>query len=141
MSPTQRVLILCTGNSCRSQMAEGLWRKLAAGAWESFSAGSDPAGYVHPMAVEAMAELGIDISDGVSKNVREFIDQPFDLVITVCGGAKESCPTLPGAERVEHWPFDDPAHAEGSDEEKRAVFRRVRDEISARIERFLASGD
>ena len=137
----KRVLILCTGNSCRSQMAEGLWRKLGEGEWESFSAGSNPAGYVHPMAIEAAGEVGVDISGGISKHLNEFVKQPFDIVVTVCGGAQESCPALPGAKKVVHWPFDDPAGAAGADEEKREVFRRVRDEIAARVEKYLETGE
>ena len=139
MAQLRRVLILCTGNSCRSQMAEALFRKLGKGDWESFSAGSRPAGYVHPLAIEAMKELGVDISENQSKHAGEFLGQPFDLVVTVCDGAKESCPTLPRARTTDHWPFEDPAGAEGTDEEKLRVFRRIRDEISARIKKFLAS--
>jgi arsenate reductase len=129
----KRVLILCTGNSCRSQMAEALWRQIAKGTWESFSAGSRPSGYVHPNAVEAMRELDIDISAYRSKSVNEFDGQPFDLVVTVCDNAREDCPFFPGAKETLHWPFFDPAEAEGSQEEQMAVFRRVRDEISATI--------
>ncbi|MFN0198590.1 MAG: arsenate reductase ArsC [Planctomycetaceae bacterium] len=135
----KRVLILCTGNSCRSQMAEGLWNRLGTGAWEAFSAGSKPAGYVHPLAIRAMSELQIDISRNTSKHLSEFESQPFDLVVTVCDNAKESCPVFLGARMTLHWPFDDPAHAQGCDEEKMAEFRRVRDEISDRIRQFLES--
>ena len=133
----KRVLILCTGNSCRSQMAEGLWQKLGAGAWEARSAGSAPAGYVHPLAIEAMAEIGIDISANRSKHVDTFSDESFDLVITVCDNAREACPTFPGAAQLLHWPFDDPATVEGAEAKKRAAFRRVRDEIEAAIRGFL----
>lgn len=136
----KRVLILCTGNSCRSQLAEGLWRKLGNGEWQSYSAGSSPAGYVHPMAVEVAGEVDVDLTQSHSKHVREFVTEPFDLVVTVCDGARESCPTLPGANEVLHWPFEDPARAEGSDDEKREVFRRVRDEITSRIESYLRDG-
>lgn len=135
--PMRRVLILCTGNSCRSQMAEGLWRQLGASHWESFSAGSNPAGYVHPLAIEAMRENGIDLSAARSKHVDEFADQAFDLVVTVCDNARESCPNFPGAKQTLHWPFDDPAHVEGSAEKKRAAFRDVRDKIGRRIASFL----
>ena len=135
------VLILCTGNSCRSQMAEGLWNHLGEGAWQAFSAGSDPAGYVHESAIAAMHEQGLDISSNRSKNVNEFLEQPIDLVVTVCDNAKDSCPTLPGAITVLHWPFEDPAHATGSDEEKMEMFRQVRDQISARIASYLNEVD
>jgi len=133
----KRVLILCTGNSCRSQMAEALWERLGNGEWESESAGSKPSGYVHPLAVQAMQELDIDISDYTSKSLEQFQEQPFDLVITVCDNAKEVCPVFVGAKETLHWPFDDPADATGTDEEKMTMFRRVRDEIKERIEAFL----
>jgi arsenate reductase len=133
----KRVLILCTGNSCRSQMAEALWRQIAKRTWESFSAGSRPSGYVHPKAIEAMRELGVDISAYRSKSVSEFDGQPFDLVVTVCDNAREACPFFPGAKETLHWPFFDPAEAEGSQDEQMAVFRRVRDEISATISSYL----
>jgi arsenate reductase len=130
----KRVLILCTGNSCRSQMAEALWQSVGT-SWEAHSAGSRPAGYVHPLAVEAMGELGIDIASFRSKHVDEFNGQPFDLVVTVCDNAREACPIFPAATTL-HWPFDDPADATGDDRIK--VFRRVRDEIRDRIQRYLA---
>lgn len=133
------VLILCTGNSCRSQMAEALWNDLAGGAWQAVSAGSRPAGYVHPLAVQVLSELGLDLSRNRSKHVDEFRDRPFDLVVTVCDNARESCPTFPGASRIEHWPFPDPAEAEGTQEQKLAVFRAVRDAIRDRIRAFLQS--
>jgi len=134
----KEVLILCTGNSCRSQMAEGIWRKLGADKWEAYSAGSEPAGYVHPLGVKAMEEIGIEIAANRSKHVDEFVDHDFDLVVTVCDGAKESCPVLPGAAQTVHWPFNDPASATGPDSEKLPVFQRVRDQIQARIEEFLS---
>lgn len=133
----KRVLILCTGNSCRSQMAEGLWNHFGAGRWEAFSAGSKPAGYVHPLAVRAVAELGIDISAGTSKSVDQFATQPFDLMVTVCDNARDACPVFHGAKETLHWPFDDPAHAEGTDEEQMACFRRVRDEIAERVRGYV----
>jgi len=120
-------------------MAEGLWRKLGEGTWESFSAGSKPAGYVHPMAVDVMQEIGVDLNKNRSKHVNEFAGQPFDLVVTVCDSAKESCPIFSGAKRTLHWPFYDPAHATGSSEEVRNVFRRVRSEIADRIQAYLAA--
>ena len=133
----KRVLILCTGNSCRSQMAEELWETLGAGEWQSESAGSKPSGYVHPLAIQAMQELDIDLSANTSKSLDQFKDQPFDLVVTVCDNAKESCPVFSGATKTLHWPFDDPADATGTDEEKMLMFRRVRDEIKAKIESYL----
>ena len=128
-----RILFLCTGNSCRSQMAEALWRELAGPGWEAHSAGSRPAGFVHPLAVEVMAERGIDLRGASSKSVDGFLGEAIDLVVTVCDGAREACPVLPGARRTVHWPFDDPAEAQGSPDEQRTVFRRVRDEIESAI--------
>ncbi len=135
----KRVLILCTGNSCRSQMAEDLWELLGEGKWESESAGSKPSGYVHPLAIEAMRELGRDLSSHQSKSLDQFQDQAFDLVVTVCDNAKEACPVFPGAKQTLHWPFDDPADATGNDEEKIVMFRRVRDEIKEKIQNYLIS--
>ncbi|HCS53355.1 arsenate reductase ArsC [Rubinisphaera sp.] len=135
----KRVLILCTGNSCRSQMAEALWESLGNGAWESESAGSKPSGYVHPLAIKAMQELNIDISSHQSKSVEQFRDQNFDLVVTVCDNAKESCPVFTGAQQTFHWPFDDPADATGTEEEQMVFFRRVRDEIQNKISTYLTS--
>jgi arsenate reductase (thioredoxin) len=136
---SKQVLILCTGNSCRSQMAEGIWRMLGKDKWESFSAGSRPAGYVHPMAIEVMREIGIDLSAARSKPIDEFAGQSFDLVVTVCDSAEEACPVFPGAKQMLHWPFDDPAHATGSDDEVRGEFRRVRKEIADRVQEYLAA--
>ncbi len=130
----QRVLVLCTGNSCRSQMAEGWLNALYPDRIEAFSAGSQPSGYVHPLAVEAMAAVGIDISSGRSKNLSEFLDQPFDTVLTVCDSAAEACPVFPGPARRIHHDFTDPAKATGTDDEVMAVFRRVRDEIKVWLE-------
>lgn len=134
---TQRVLILCTGNSCRSQMAEGFWNALGEGRWQAVSAGSNPAGYVHPLAIQVMKEAGIDLSDARSKHLDDFGEDEFDLVITVCDSAKESCPVFPGARRMEHWPFEDPAEAVGTEQQKLATFRSVRDQIRRRIAAFL----
>lgn len=133
----KRVLILCTGNSCRSQMAEALWEQLGEGEWESKSAGSKPSGYVHPMAIRAMLELEIDLSRHFSKSLDLFRDEAFDLVVTVCDNAKEACPVFPGAKETLHWPFDDPADSTGTDAEKMSVFRRVRDEIGSKIRDYL----
>ncbi|MEM7310018.1 MAG: arsenate reductase ArsC [Planctomycetota bacterium] len=139
MSDKPRVLFLCTGNSCRSQMAEGWLRTLADGRLVSLSAGTDPHG-LNPLAVRAMAEAGVDISGQSSDPIQAYLDDPPELVIAVCTSAAESCPTLPGATRVLRWPFDDPAGASGTDEEVFAVFRRVRDEIRERLAAWLAAG-
>lgn len=132
----RRVLIVCTGNSCRSQMAEGYWRHYGGDAWEVFSAGLRPIG-VHPLAISAMAENGIDISEQQSQAVDEFTDQPFDLVVTVCSNADANCPTLAGAKHKQHWPFDDPYFAAGDDEQIMSEFRRVRDQIGEKIAGWL----
>ena len=132
------VLILCTGNSCRSHLAEGIFRAAAGDLVRVASAGSKPAGYVHPLAIQVMQEIGIDISSHRSKHLDEFLHQPVDTVITVCGNADQACPTFPGQVNRYHWPFDDPAHVEGSQEEKLAVFRRVRDEIRKVFEAYAA---
>ncbi len=131
------VLFLCTGNSCRSQMAEGLVNQTLGESWQAVSAGTAPSGYVHPLAVAAMAELGIDISAGRSKNAEEFRDWPLDVVITVCDDAAENCPLWLGQGKVIHHAFYDPARAEGSHDERMAVFRRVRDEIKDWVIPFL----
>ncbi|MCS7228762.1 MAG: arsenate reductase ArsC [Candidatus Kryptonium sp.] len=131
-----KVLFLCTGNSCRSQMAEGLLRHFGDNKFEVFSAGTNPS-FVHPLAIEAMKEIGIDISNHRSKSVNEFIDQNFDYVITVCDRAKEVCPNFPGQVRKIHWSFEDPAEARGTREERMKVFRKVRDEIKEHIIAFI----
>lgn len=128
-----RVLFLCTGNSARSQMAEGLLRHLASDRFEVFSAGTNPVG-VNRLAVEAMREIGIDISGQRSKNVQEFVGKPIEYVITVCDRAKESCPIFPGTYKFMSWSLDDPAAVTGSKEEKLQVFRCIRDEISRQID-------
>ncbi len=130
------VLILCTGNSCRSHLAEGLLRAAAGDLLEVASAGSKPAGYVHPLSVEVMQELGIDISSHHSKHVDEFLSKDVETVITVCGNADQACPMFPGQRNRHHWGFDDPAHATGSREEQLVVFRRVRDEIKRVFEAY-----
>jgi arsenate reductase (thioredoxin) len=127
MKPT--ILILCTGNSCRSHLAEGILRQALGDGFSVVSAGSNPAGYVHPMGIKAMAEIGIDISAHHSKHLNEFLQQDIETVITVCGNADQACPLFPGQMNRHHWGFDDPAHATGTDEEIMTVFRRVRDEI------------
>jgi arsenate reductase (thioredoxin) len=138
MKPKPRVLILCTGNSCRSHMAEGILRAAAGDLLEVDSAGSNPAGYVHPQAIEALREIGLDIAGHTSKHMNEFLDRDIDTVITVCGNADQACPVFPGQVHRYHWPFDDPAHAEGTDEEIAAEFRRVRDEIRRVFEAYAA---
>lgn len=132
------VLILCTGNSCRSHLAEGILRAAAGDIVEVASAGSKPAGYVHPLAIRAMEEIGIDISQHQSKHLNEFLDRPVRTVITVCGNADQACPMFPGQVNRHHWGFDDPAHASGSEEEQLKVFRRVRDEIRKVFEAYAA---
>jgi len=131
----ERVLILCTGNSARSQMAEGLLRHDGGSRFEVFSAGVSPS-HVRPEAVEAMREAGIDISGQRSKPVEEFAGQEFDYVITVCDNAREQCPFFPAGTRRIHWSFEDPAAAAGDHAARLAVFRRVRDEIRARLGEF-----
>jgi arsenate reductase (thioredoxin) len=134
----KRVLILCTGNSCRSQMAEGIWNALGDGRWLAFSAGSSPSGFVHPLAIEVMREVGIDISANRSKHIDDFANESFHLVVTVCDNAKEACPAFPGAKQTEHWPFDDPTGTTETGDDQRAVFRRVRDEITDAIRAYSA---
>ena len=136
MPPT--ILILCTGNSCRSHLAEGILRAALGDACRVASAGSKPAGYVHPLAVKAMAEIGLDISAHTSKHMDEFLTQNVETVITVCGNADQACPMFPGQLNRHHWGFDDPAHATGSEEEQMQVFRRVRDEIRRVFEAYAA---
>jgi arsenate reductase len=137
----ERVLFLCTHNSSRSQMAEGLLRARGGGRYVVFSAGTHPRA-VHPLAIRAMAELGIDIGESAghrAKGIEEFADQPpMDLVVTVCDEAAEECPFFPRARRQEHWGFPDPSAATGTEEERLAVFRRVRVAIAARIDEFLS---
>ena len=129
----QRVLILCTGNSCRSQMAEGLVNTTLGDGWTARSAGTHPAAAVHPLAVRAMAEINIDISTHMPENVDVYLDEPWDLVITVCDSARESCPVFPGPVDTLHISFRDPAEAAGNEDEKMAVFRTVRDQIRDRL--------
>lgn len=132
------VLVLCTGNSCRSHMAEGILRAASRGRFRVASAGSRPAGYVHPLAIRALAEIGIDIAHHDSKHLDRFLSEPVHTVITVCGKADQVCPVFPGQVCRHHWPFDDPAHATGSESEQMEVFRRVRDEIRRVFEAYAA---
>ncbi len=136
MKPT--VLILCTGNSCRSHLAEGILRAAAGDLLNVQSAGSKPAGYVHPLGIQVMKEIGIDISTHRSKHMNDFLQQSVETVITVCGNADQACPVFPGQLNRYHWGFDDPAHATGTDAEKLTVFRRVRDEIKLVFEAYAA---
>ncbi|HZG67135.1 MAG TPA: arsenate reductase ArsC [Herpetosiphonaceae bacterium] len=136
MTQPKRVLFLCTHNSARSQMAEGLLRVLGRGSFESFSAGTEQT-RVRPEAITAMAELGIDISGQTSKTLDIYLNEPFDEVITVCDSANESCPVFPGARSRRHWSIDDPSGVKGSDEERLVAFRRARDDVRQRIETEL----
>jgi arsenate reductase len=136
MKPT--VLILCTGNSCRSHLAEGILRQAAGDILDIQSAGSNPAGYVHPLAIQVMQEIGIDISRHTSKHLNQFLNQPIETVITVCGNADQVCPTFPGQVNRHHFPFNDPAHAQGSEPEKLRIFREVRDQIRAVFQAYAA---
>jgi arsenate reductase len=137
---TRRVLFLCTHNSARSQMAEGLLRHLAGDRFEVHSAGTE-ATSVRPEAIRAMAELGVDISGQGSKTLERYLGEPFDYVVTVCDDANEACPVFPGAKRRLHWSLRDPSRAAGSDEERFEVFRKVRDELQTRISEELLTGN
>lgn len=137
----RRILFLCTGNSARSQMAEGMVNHLWGDRWEAFSAGTEPTGYVHPLAVEAMAELGIDIGAQQSKSVEEFRGVEFDLVITVCDSAAQNCPVWLGKGRRGHMGFPDPAAVDGSKAQQLAAFRRVRDGLRHALHEHLAGWD
>jgi arsenate reductase len=132
-----RVLFVCTHNSARSQMAEGLLRAAAGDRYESLSAGTEASG-VRPEAIRVMAERGIDISGQHSKSLAPFLDQRVDWLITVCDQAREACPTLPGVANQLHWSVEDPSAVAGTDEERLAAFRAARDDLAGRIERFLA---
>ena len=138
MQNSPRVLLLCTGNSCRSQMAEGFLKHYGNGKFKVYSAGLRPS-HIHPLAIKAMAESGIDITSQYSKTVNEFLDQRFSYIITVCGGAKELCPTFQGKYRAIHWSISDPATAEGTEEEMMKVFRDVRDKILDEVNHFISN--
>jgi arsenate reductase len=133
MTARRRVLILCTGNSCRSQMAQGWVNHVLGPRWEAHSAGTAPAAAVHPLAVRAMGEVGIDISGARPTHVDRCLGEPWDLVVTVCDSARESCPVFPGPVDQIHVSFPDPALEKGSEEERLAGFRAVRDDIRARL--------
>ncbi|HMC27517.1 MAG TPA: arsenate reductase ArsC [Verrucomicrobiae bacterium] len=138
MKPKPTVLILCTGNSCRSHIAEGILKKIAGDILDVQSAGSKPAGYVHPMAIQVMKEVGIDISTHRSKSMTEFLNKQIETVITVCGNAGQACPIFPGQVNRYHWGFFDPAKAEGTEEEKLKMFREVRDQMRLVFEAYGA---
>jgi arsenate reductase len=134
----KKVLFVCTGNSVRSQMAEGLLKALGSGQWKVRSAGMIQS-FVHPLAIRVMEEIGIDISQQTSKSMDQFVNEKFDYVITLCDHAAQFCPTFGGQGKRLHWPFEDPAGATGTMEERLVVFRRIRDGIKKKIEKFLRS--
>jgi protein-tyrosine-phosphatase len=133
MDAKKRILFLCTGNAARSQMAEGLMRAFHGDAFDVVSAGSRPAGWVHPMAIAALAEMGIDIRDAQSKSAAQFLNEPFDIVVTVCDSAAQDCPSWPGAKRIEHWPIEDPT----GDQNEAERFAVTRDELAKRISELV----
>ena len=136
MNKKKKVLILCTGNSCRSQMAEAIINARYSDQWQAFSAGTEPSGYIHPKAIQVLAEIGIE-HQGKSKHSDAFRDVDFDLVVTVCDDANEKCPLWLGKGKRVHRGFQDPAEAEGTEEEVLAVFRRIRDKIADKIPGIL----
>ncbi|MGA2038435.1 MAG: arsenate reductase ArsC [Bryobacteraceae bacterium] len=131
-----RILVLCTGNSARSQMGEGLFREEGGAGYQVFSAGTRPS-RVRPEAIAVMGEIGIDISGNRSKSVDEFAGQAFDFVVTVCDRARDNCPVFPGATERIHWSLEDPAAVEGTEEERLAAFRRIRDQLRERVKTFV----
>ena len=135
---TKRVLFLCTGNAARSQMAEALAREFHGETIDPVSAGSRPAGFVHPLAVEAMNELGVSMDGARSKGAESFLGEPFDVVVTVCDSAAQDCPTWPGAARIEHWPIQDPSFGPDDPATRPERFRQTRDELRRRIDGLAA---
>lgn len=133
----KKILFLCTGNAARSQMAEGLANSFFGDKIEAVSAGSRPAGWVHPLAVRALADIGIDITSATSKSAEAFIDQPFDVVVTVCDSAAKDCPMWPGAKRIEHWPIEDPSWGDDDPATRYGRFLLTRDELARRIEELM----
>jgi len=133
----KKILFLCTGNAARSQMAEGLARAFHGDVAEVVSAGSRPAGWVHPLAIRAMADIGVDIRDQESKSAERFVDQPFDVVVTVCDSAASDCPMWPGATRIEHWPIEDPSFGNDDPATRYGRFVATRDELARRIEELI----
>jgi arsenate reductase len=138
MAEKKKVLFLCWGNSARSQMAEGLMKSLGSEHWDVKSAGTFPS-YVHPLAIRAMEEIGIDISQQTSKSYDQFLDERFDYLITLCEEAARTCPVFPGEGERLHWPLEDPVTAIGTIDERLMIFRKVRDEIKTKIEELLKS--
>jgi arsenate reductase len=132
----KRLLVLCTGNSARSQMGEALFRQAGGEGWEVFSAGTKPS-FVRPEAIAAMGEIGIDISGHRSKSVDEFSGQEFDYIVTVCDNARDACPVFPGTAEHVHWSLEDPAAVEGSEEVRLRAFRRIRDQLRERVKSFF----
>jgi arsenate reductase len=136
MMKTKRVLVVCTGNSARSQMAEGLFRAVGGPGYEVFSAGTKPS-QVRPEAIAVMREIGIDISGHRSKSIDEFAGQPFDYVVTVCDNARDNCPVFPVRGQRVHWSLEDPATVQGTEEDRKAAFRRIRDQVQERVKAFF----
>jgi arsenate reductase len=132
----KRVLFLCTGNAARSQMAEALANAFHGDVMEAVSAGSRPAGWVHPLAIKAMADIGVDISGAQSKSAEPFLDQPFDVVVTVCDSAAKDCPNWPGAKRIEHWPIVDPSYGPDDPATRYDRFVATRNELALRIDKL-----
>ena len=137
MTPKKKILFLCTGNAARSQMAEGLARAFYGDKVDVVSAGSRPAGWVHPLAVQALADIGIDIRDQQSKSADQFVDEPFDVVITVCDSAAQDCPMWPGAKRIVHWSIEDPSYGPDDPATRYGRFLATRDDIARRIEELI----
>jgi arsenate reductase len=135
----KRILFLCTGNAARSQMAEAIARGFHGDELDVVSAGSRPAGWVHPLAIEAMSQVGVDMRDQYSKSAEEFISQQFDAVVTVCDSAAQDCPTWPGAKRIEHWPIQDPSYGIDDPATRLDRFIEVRDDLMRRIDELVAS--
>ena len=133
----KRILFLCTGNAARSQMAEGLARAFYGDVLDVVSAGSRPAGWVHPLAIQALADIGIDASGQTSKSAEQFLNQPFDVVVTVCDSAAADCPLWPGAKRIEHWPIEDPSYGPDDASTRYGRFLATRDELARRVEELV----
>ena len=139
MKEKKKILFLCTGNAARSQMAEAIAREFYGDALDPVSAGSRPAGWVHPLAVKAMADLGVDMSSHTSKSAEQFINEPFDIVVTVCDSASQDCPHWPGAKRIEHWPIVDPSFGPDDPATRYDRFIERRNELMQRIEDLVAT--
>lgn len=135
----KKILFLCTGNAARSQMAEAIANAFHSDEVEAVSAGSRPAGWVHPLAIRAMAEVGVDIQDAKSKGADQFLTEPFDVVVTVCDSAAQDCPHWPGAKRIEHWPIEDPSFGIDDPVTRPDRFRETREELAQRIEKLVES--